>query len=173
MNSANATRFLLALAASLTLWATAGTSEPGDVRAIEKVYVDRSGVVHVVPAGGGDRKVRKEKDQTGTWMLRSSEDQSTVGWLAEFGNCCTSYPIPLKLVIYRNGKVRRRFGDGMMIYDWRFWAEGKQAAFCSGTVHGDSGGHCELHDINTGKTLDTIDAHLDENSPPWARGLID
>jgi hypothetical protein len=75
------------------------------------------------------------------------------------------------VVIWKDGKVVQRLGDGMMIYDWRFWEGGKQVVFCSGTVHGDSGGHCELHDALTGKTLDTIDGHLNDDSPKWARGL--
>jgi len=138
---------------------------------IERVYADKSGTVHIVTANGSDQTIPKEKDQVGSELSHIADDKKTVGWLATFDNCCTSYPIALKLIIYRDGKVRQLLGDGMMIYDWRFWDGGRQAAFCSGTVHGDSGGHCELHDANTGRAVTTIDGHLDENSPPWARGL--
>jgi len=48
---------------------------------------------------------------------------------------------------------------------------GTQAAFCPGTVDGDSGGHCELHDASSRLTLDTLDGHLDDDSPKWASGM--
>ena len=60
-----------------------------------------------------------------------------------------------------------------MIYDWRFWSGEKQVAFCTGTVHGDSGGHCELHDVKSGRALAVIDGHLGEESPQWAQGLAE
>jgi hypothetical protein len=140
-------------------------------RLVERVYVDASGSVHVVETGGHDKAVPKEKDQVGSSAVKIADDKKTVAWLAEYDNCCTSYPIPLALVVYRNGRVLQRLGDGLMIYDWRFWASGEQIAFCSGTVHGDSGGHCELHDVRSGRILQTIDGHLDDRAPEWAKGL--
>jgi hypothetical protein len=140
-------------------------------RLVERVYVDASGSVHVVESGGQDKAVPREKDQVGSDVAKIAEDKKTVGWLAEYDNCCTSYPIPLTLVVYRDGRVLRRLGTGQVIYDWRFWAGGGQVAFCSGTVHGDSGGHCELHDVRSGRTLQTINGHLDDRSPEWAKGL--
>jgi hypothetical protein len=159
--------FTVALLASVATLLAAPETAP----LVEKAYVAADGNVHIVETGRGDKAVPKEKDQVGSSELRIADDKKTVGWLAEYENCCTSYPIPLKLVIYRDGKVRQRLGDGLMIYDWRFCEGGKQAAFCSGTVHGDSGGHCELHDAISGRTLDTLDGHLDEDSPNWAKGL--
>lgn len=138
---------------------------------VKKAYVDAKGSVHILEAGGKDIVVPKEKDQVGSSDVKIADDKKTVGWEALEDNCCTSYPIALSVVIWKDGKVRQRLGDGMMIYDWRFWEGGKQVAFCSGTVHGDSGGHCELHDVESGKTLDTIDGHLTGDSPAWARGL--
>jgi hypothetical protein len=138
---------------------------------VEKASVGADGTVHIVETGRGDKVAPKEKDQVGSTELRIADDKKTVGWLADYENCCTSYPLSLELMIYKDGKVRQRLGDGMTIYDWRFWEGGKQAAFCSGTVHGDSGGHCELHDAISGRTLDTLEGCLDEDSPHWARGL--
>jgi|HubBroStandDraft_3_1064219.scaffolds.fasta_scaffold121244_1 hypothetical protein len=164
-------RFLLGLVIALLPDVGASRAVPGRTPLVEKVYVGVDGSVHIVETGRGDKPVPKEKDQVGSGELRIADDQKTVGWLAEYENCCTSYTIPLKLVIYRDGKVRQRLGDGMMIYDWRFWEGGTQAAFCSGTVHGDSGGHCELHDASSGRILDTVDGHLDNDSPKWATGM--
>jgi hypothetical protein len=36
-----------------------------------------------------------------------AEDKQTVGWLIDYENCCTSYPIPLTLVIFRSGEIIR------------------------------------------------------------------
>ena len=158
-------------AIALVFCATTLLAQPQSTRTVEKAYVDGKGSVHIVEEGGKEIPVAKEKDQVGSEQLTIADDKQTVGWLADYENCCTSYPIPLGVVIWRDGKVRQILGDGMMIYDWRFWEGGKQAAFCSGTVHGDSGGHCELHDVESGKTLETIDGHLNDDSPKWARGL--
>lgn len=162
------------LLAGLLLFCGAGqapAAKHADVRRVENAYIDGKGSVHIVEEGAKDVPVAKQKDQVGSEQVAIADDKHTVGWLADYENCCTSYAIPLKLVVWRNGKVVQRLGTGQMIYDWRFWEGAKQAAFCSGTVHGDSGGHCELHDVASGKTLETIDGHLDDDSPKWAGGL--
>jgi hypothetical protein len=160
------------LQVTVVLLSAAGRfAQPQGTHPVEKAYVDAKGGVHIVEEGGKDIVVPKEKDQVGSDELKIAVDKKTVGWEALEDNCCTSYPIALSVVIWRDRRVRQKFGDGMMIYDWRFWEGGKQVAFCSGTVHGDSGGHCELHDAETGKLLDTIDGHLNDDSPKWARGL--
>src|SRR5262249_21090826 len=65
-----------------------------------------------------------------------SPDRRTVGWLAMYSNCCTSYPIPLALVLYSDGKTREFTGTGLPIWRWAFQNEGKQVAFEQETVHG-------------------------------------
>jgi hypothetical protein len=171
MKASAAKWFFLALVIALLPGVYAPLAAPAPASLVEKAYVGVDGSVHIVETGRGDKAVPKDKDQVGSGELRIADDKKTVGWLAEYENCCTSYAIPLKLVIYRDGKVRQRLGDGLMIYDWRFWEGGTQAAFCSGTVHGDSGGHCELHDASNGRALDTLDGHLDKDSPKWAAGM--
>jgi len=37
-----------------------------------------------------------------------------------FGNCYTSYDIPLQLVVYAGGKVHRFKGVGLPIFQWGF-----------------------------------------------------
>ena len=140
---------------------------------VKRAYVDSTGSVHLVERGGSDKTIPKEKDQVGSDSIKIADDKKTVGWMILYENCCTSYPIPLVLVIYRDGRVQLRLKPGQMIYGWRFWAGGKQAAFCSGTVHGDSGGHCELRDAKNGRKVRVINGHLDPHSPEWARGLHD
>ena len=148
------------------------TSSEPQSGAIERAFAEHDGSVHVMKSGGQTDSVPKEKDQVGSSMIKIAEDGRTVGWTVLYDNCCTSYPIPLLLVIYKDGKVQQRLNKGgQMIYDWGFRASGKQVAFCTGTTHGDSGGHCELHDAITSRTIAVINGHLDKGSPAWARGL--
>jgi hypothetical protein len=81
----------------------------------KKLTLALTGVCISSRQGEATRLFPKSKDQVGSRELRIADDKKTVGWLAEYENCCTSYAVPLKLVIYRDGKVRQRLGDGMMI----------------------------------------------------------
>jgi hypothetical protein len=155
----------------VALYLVSGNTHSVDKILIQSVHVDPGGSVHIIESDGHEREIPKEKEQVGSSQAKITDDKETAGWLSEYENCCTSYPIPLTLVVYRRDKELRRFGDGMMIYDWRFWVGGRQVAFCSGTVHGDSGGHCELHDVQSGRALEVINGHLDDHSPKWAKGL--
>jgi len=100
-----------------------------------------------------------------------SDDATTVGWLALYPNCCTSYPIPLALVIYRNGHVLRRFKNSMAIWHWQFEAGGRQVAFEQETVHGHLSVHYELHDIASGRLLADYDGDPRPDAPDWVRDV--
>ncbi len=67
--------------------------------------VDDQGVLRILTKGGREIVPMKEPEQVGFSKPQISEDGRVVGWLAEFPNCCTSYPIPLKLVIYSNDRL--------------------------------------------------------------------
>jgi hypothetical protein len=102
-----------------------------------------------------------------------------VEWLAEYPNCCTSYPIPLKLVIYTDGSVRTFTGSGLPVWQWGFQAGGTQFAFEQETVHGGLGVHYELHDVATGRLLAEYDPAVGpdnrvltkQNVPQWVAEL--
>jgi hypothetical protein len=138
---------------------------------IDRVYADDHGTVRVALVGGKSATIRKQKDQVGADDIKIAPDRRTAGWTELYPNCCTSYPIPLAIAIYRDGRVRRRFRPGLMIYRWQFWEDGRQVAFCSGTVHSDQGVTCELHDVESGRKLADFGGLPDEHSPAWARGL--
>src|SRR5215510_8398404 len=105
------------------------------VEVLSKVSVD-DGVVRLTDQAGHDRTAPRLKDQVSARDAKLAPDSATAGWLVEYENCCTSYPIPLVLVLYRDGRIRHEIRPGRMIYDWRFHAGGRQAALCQGTVHG-------------------------------------
>jgi hypothetical protein len=110
-----------------------------------------------------------------------SPDGQTVGWLAQYPNCCTSYPIPMKLVIYSDGKVRMLTGiNPLPIWQWCFEAGGKQVAFEQETTHGHLGVHYELRDVSTGRLIEEYapkteeEANLpgpSETAPKWVKEL--
>ena len=140
------------------------------VRAATETYVeatiDANGHLRVVTLTG---KVIQPKplparpnvgDQVGFDQVAISPDGRVVGWLALYPNCCASYPIPLALVLYSNGKTRTFKGNELPVWRWRFEAEGKQVAFEQETVHGGIGVHYELRETLTGRLVEEY------NPPP-------
>lgn len=95
----------------------------------------------------------REHEQVGFAKPQVSPDGGAVGWLAEYANCCTSYPIPLKLMIQTNGIVRTYSGRGLPVWRWAFLAGGTQFAFEQETTHGGLGIHYELRDVASGRLL--------------------
>jgi len=58
-------------------------------------------------------------ENVGAEQAAVSPDHQSVGWLALFENCCTSYPLPLKLVILHNGQFHSLEGYSA-IWFWSF-----------------------------------------------------
>lgn len=62
---------------------------------------------------------RIEKEQVGFTDAAISEDGNTIGWVTlGFGNA--SYPFPLKLVLFRDGKVIQTFSEFGILTKWMF-----------------------------------------------------
>jgi hypothetical protein len=141
---------------------------------LSKAYLDADNNVHLAYTDG-DEVHPKEKGQAGCESLKVAEDKQTVGWLVDFENELTTYPIALTLVVFRDKKVVQRFGDSDtdVIEDWHFWAGGKQVAFVTNALHGGGRAHYELHDVEKGTLLGKWDGPLNQASPAWARGLWD
>jgi hypothetical protein len=138
---------------------------------IARIYTDSDGLIHIVHSDGREVMASKEKGQVTSSSAAVSSDKRTAGWLVEFENCCTSYPIPLTLVLYSPGRPIRRLGNGMMICDWHFEGGGNQVGFSTNTVHGDFAPHYELRDTHTGRLIDNWDGRLTDKAPSWTRRL--
>ncbi len=123
-------------------------------RPVSKVYADSNGRVHVL--GGADRGtiVPKEKEQESVEQPLIAGDGRTVGWLVNFPNCCTSYPIPTTIVLYRDGHIIHQLSNGRAIFKFQFVKGGERLAYLSDTVHGNLGPECVLVNVRSGKTLD-------------------
>lgn len=107
---------------------------------------------------------------------RVSRDGNTVGWLALYPGCCQSYPLPLALVLYRDGReLRSMTGAGMPIWHWRFVHGGREVAFVQRPSHGAAPDHYELRDVASGRLRAQFDQDEDARTPlpQWARGLAD
>jgi hypothetical protein len=138
---------------------------------IADVSVARDRRVRITDSRGTEIIPKKEKRQQQCSSPKIADDRRTVGWLVEVPNCCTSYPIPLSLVVYRGGRVIRRFQPGQAIWDWQFLNAGNQVAFWIGPTHGEFVPHFELHDLPGGQLVAQWDGHLGDTHPAWVSGL--
>jgi hypothetical protein len=135
--------------------------------------IDQRGRLHVVTSQGGELVPTLEKDQVGFEKVAISQDRRTVGWLATFPNCCTSYPIALKLVARRGGRQRTFTGNDLAFSRWAFADAGTRVAFEQETVHGGLGVHYELRDVATGRLVAQFnpDGQVAATPPAWVREL--
>jgi hypothetical protein len=170
-------RFIHAVAAlSLTLLPLPARADDSYVRAT----VELDGRLRIVTAGGRTIEPEKEPGQEAFAKPRIAPGGATVGWLAAYPNCCTSYPIPLKLVIQTDGKVRSYSGNGVPIWSWGFQMSGTQVAFGQETVHGGFSVHYELREVATGRLLAEWEPEYgpdnreleDQDPPAWVAELI-
>ena len=133
--------------------------------------VDPSGQLHILTKRHREIVPKKQPGQVGFEKAEISPDGRAVGWLTLYPNCCTSYPIPLKLAIYAGGKLHSFTGSGLPIWRWCFQAGGKQVAFEQETVHGGIGVHYELRDITSGQLVAKYDPDPDSEAttkpPRW------
>lgn len=136
-----------------------------------------SGTVHIVLIDGTEVQLPTDKEpiadmpQEGGSDVLISEDERAAGWLIEYGNCCTSYPLPLKLVIYSPRKPLRIIeGDCPgATWEWHFVAGGKQVATYSNFPHGDYSGCYELRDVATGRQLGIWEGDSTSKKPAWVK----
>jgi hypothetical protein len=133
--------------------------------------VDASGQLHIVTTDHRHIQPPKDSDQVGYGKVAISQDRLAVGWLALFPNCCTSYPIPLKLVVYRCGVVHTFAGTELPVWKWRFDSTSARVAFYQETVHGGVGGHYELRDVATEGLIAQYDPADSLAVPAWVLRL--
>ena len=150
--------FAIAVIVALPYMSSAQTRS-GSARRVEtyeRVSVDGGNLVIVT----SDRRtivVPKEREQTAFVKPVLSANRTAVGSQAEFPNCCTSYDIPLQLVVYANGKIHRFTGIGLPIFRWHFVDDGRRVAYSQETVHFACVTHYELRDVESERLIDSAD----------------
>jgi hypothetical protein len=140
-----------ASSASTEVYASAAIDGDGNLR----ILTSKQRTI-IVRRGGPPKTAELAGRQTAFGMPVLSEDDSAVGAPALFANCCTSYDIPLQLVVYSRGKTHR-FEGGLAIFDWHFADGGRRVVFSQQTVHFACAVHWELRDVASEKLLAAAD----------------
>lgn len=140
--------------------------------AVLRVYADQQHQAHVVCRNGKTIIVPRENGQVGIESSELAEDGQTAGWLVLYADPDGGSPFAGTLVLWRSGKVVRRFQADQTFWSWAFYAQAEQVAYHVGPTHGETKSHCELHDVTTGRLLQSWDGDLDDSHrPPWTRAL--
>jgi hypothetical protein len=129
----------------------------GGVERYASASIDAAGNLVVTRADGKTTIVRKRGDQKSFGEPVVSPDGTAVGAQALFSNCCTSYDIPLQLVVYANGRVHRFKGIGLSIFRWHFASGGSRVAYGQEPVHFGCEIHYELREIVSERLLEAAD----------------
>ncbi len=138
----------------------AAQTRPTHARRVEtyqSVAIDAKGSLVITTSDQKTILVPKEGEQSSFSEPILSSARTAVGAQAEFPNCCTSYDIPLQLVIYANGKVHRFTGNGLPIFQWHFADGGTRVAFGQEPVHFGCSIHYELRDVQSERLIDSAD----------------
>ena len=133
------------------------STDPRRVETYQSAAIDAAGGLVITTSDQKTIVVPKETDQSSFSEPIVSSARTAVGAQAEFPNCCTSYDIPLQLVIYANGKVHRFTGIGLPIFHWHFADGGTRVAFGQEPVHFGCSIHYGLRDIQSERLIDSAD----------------
>ena len=156
----------LALLSVVSLLLASQSSFAADIYV--QASIDQAGQLRIVTRNGREIVPTRDSEQVGFATPAISQDGGAVGWLALYPNCCTSYPIPLKLMVLSNGRMRTFTGNGLPVWQWSFQSSGKRVAFRQETVHGGIGTHYELRDVATGRLIATHNPTVGPDNQPLA-----
>ncbi len=143
------------------------------VDAPPRVYEGKDGAAEIALPNGKKIRIPKRRWEAGIEEGWTADDGQTVGWLVTSKvEGVGDSPIPLELVVWRGGKIVRRFPTGQCIYSWSFYAGGKQVAYHIGPLHFELESYCELREVATGRLIAKWSGDLEaEGKPAWTRGL--
>ena len=165
----------MVLAAVCLAWVAVQPAPAPAVRPLHHATRESDGAIRMAFADGTSIRVAPEAAEEGSAEPavysepRIAGDRRTVGWLIEYPNCCTSYPVPLVLVIYRDARPLLRLRDGLMMYHWYFLDDGREVVFHADTVHFTRAPHAVRVETATGRVFERFDGPVDERSPAWTR----
>jgi hypothetical protein len=129
----------------------------------ESAALDDNGNIRITTMDHRTILVRKDGvldnigQQTGFTEPILSPNHTAVGAQAEYPNCCTSYDIPLELVVYAQGRLHRFRGINIPIFKWHFADDGQRIAYSQSSVHFSCSTHYELRTIESEHLIDSVD----------------
>jgi ankyrin repeat protein len=127
------------------------------------IYDDGTEIVKTLPPLKASTEKEMVFPAVGFSDVQLAEDRQTLGWTINVENCCTSYSIPLSVVVFRDKQVLHTFSQGMMVWSWKFVQGGKQVEAVWGPTHGaDVGDDC-LYDVKSGKLISDTLGDCDES----------
>jgi hypothetical protein len=160
-----------AVGAALTLLGGLVTAQNRYVRAEENGNHDL-----VITLSGGKRIIVAKSDhnwadekQVAFEDIAISRDGTAVGWAAYYPNCCTSYPIPIRIEVYK-ADTRHSFNPAIAPWHWCFVDGSASVAAISTTVHGPQNEVIELWDVSTGTKrgeFTWMDGQSYPRAPAW------
>ena len=161
------------LISALFLAAICGAVAQKDDR-YSSLHVDQKGQLHILTDSGREITPAKMKSQVSFGIPAISPDRFTVGWELEYDDPGAAGdprdPIAGVLVLFRSGKIVRRFRADQVLWDWKFVEGGKRVAYTDGPLHGNPT-QCVLRDVASGRVIKRW--FYDENAelPDWAEGI--
>src|SRR5690242_6989361 len=84
------------------------------------ISASSSGAAEILEADGARRMAPKERGQTGIDHPKTASDGRTAGWLVLYANPDGGEPLPAMLVIWRSGRIVRRFRTEQVFWSWTF-----------------------------------------------------
>jgi hypothetical protein len=156
---------LLIIAVALALGANRSSAQ----RTYRRADIDSAGRLRIVLSNKHVIWPPKDSAQVAFEQVALSADGRIVGWLALYPNCCTSYPIPLKLVLRRMDGSRTVISNALPIWQWAFAAGEQNVVIRQAPVHGAAPVYYELREIRTGRLIAAVQADSATALPAWAR----
>jgi hypothetical protein len=137
---------------------------------------DRGARLEILDRAGSTWLAPKQGDQVGFQSPKIAPGGSYAGWLALSPFCCTSYPIPLALIVLDTQGQIRAFQGPQATFGWCFERGGTAVAYKRAFLHGATPELYELRRIQDGALLRSFEVPLEVSTgeapmpklPRWA-----
>lgn len=142
------------------------------------IYGDGTEIVKTLPPLRANTEKEVFYNAVGFSGVQLADDRRTLGWTTDIENCCTSYPVPMGVVVLRDKKVLHKIYPGLGVWAWMFVQGGERVAIVTGQTHGPEVGDYRLYDVSSGKLISEVwgDEKLQSlkpSAPEWAKRLQD
>ncbi len=172
---------VLLLAGSLSSWSwSQAASQPSDAWKVQSAR-ETDGKLQIVLRDGRSFVLPLAEYQCSFDDVQIAPDGMTVGWI-EGGSLQVGREPPCLPheqfvadgpIVWRAGKIIRRFKDWGGSISWSFYGNSRLVAVHAGPEHMDDAQACVLYDLATGRALKRW-GRADKTSPPdWAVKIID